>query len=85
MAMPHMRVQKFVMELAKGVRLEMIFQGIIGLRATLASIKQKVMDKIMEAIIHPTTNESDHGLMFPPKDVAITNAMTAKTMVVAPR
>lgn len=84
MAMLHMRDQKLVKEHAKGVRLEMILQGIIGLGAIFASTKQNKMERTTEAAKQPTTVVSDQDLVLPPREVATTNDTTASTMVTAP-
>lgn len=76
--------QKHVIEHAKGVRLEAIDQGIIGLGAILASTKQNKIERTMEATKQPITVISDQAFVFPPTDVAITNETTANTMIIAP-
>lgn len=62
----------------------MIFQGIRGLRANFASIKQKMMARMTEPTKQPTTNGSDQGKMLPPIEVANKKATTAVTTVTAP-
>lgn len=85
MAKEHMTTKKLLKAQAKGVRLEMMDQGMSGFWATCFSIQQNTILKITEVMSKPYTKGSLHAREFPPIEVANRKQTTADTTAEAPK